>query len=116
MISTCKPTFGMSYHLVQDYRHDLICHTEREKFIVPVYATGVRGILDFPDEIHFSVCPVKYSNTKSLLIRNIGNGDAKFKLEVKGLVIFCMNEAFMHILMFFKAFYLFDYKHIKKKT
>ncbi|XP_046359897.2 hydrocephalus-inducing protein homolog isoform X3 [Haliotis rufescens] len=66
----------------KDYTHELVCITEREKFIVPVKAIGARGILDFPDEINFPVCPIKYPNSKTLLIRNIGNKDAKFTLTV----------------------------------
>lgn len=37
----------------------LACITEREKFVVPVVATGSRALLDFPDEINFSLAPVK---------------------------------------------------------
>lgn len=36
-----------------------MCITERERFLVPVKAIGARGILDFPDEVHFGICPVK---------------------------------------------------------
>lgn len=67
----------------KDYNHELICHTEREKFVVPVNAIGARGILDFPDDVHFSTCPVKYPNSRTLLIRNIGNRDAKFTLDAE---------------------------------
>ncbi|KAL3860158.1 hypothetical protein ACJMK2_010318 [Sinanodonta woodiana] len=62
----------------KDYYHELVCTTEREKFIVPVRAIGARGILDFPDEINFPIGPVKYTNSKTLLVRNIGNKEAKF--------------------------------------
>ena len=43
----------------QDYTHELICITEREKFLVPVRAIGARAVLDFPDEVNFGTCPVK---------------------------------------------------------
>ena len=43
----------------QDYNFELVCVTEREKFIVPVKAIGARALLDFPDEVHFSASPVK---------------------------------------------------------
>ncbi|XP_068693384.1 hydrocephalus-inducing protein homolog [Montipora foliosa] len=66
----------------KDYTHELICITEREKFLVPVKAIGARAILDFPDEISFGTCPVKYATTKTLLVRNIGNSEAKFQLAV----------------------------------
>ncbi|XP_055892829.1 hydrocephalus-inducing protein homolog isoform X5 [Biomphalaria glabrata] len=67
----------------KDYIHELTCITEREKFVVPIKAIGARGILDFPDEIHFPTCPVKYSNTKTILVRNIGTREAKFNLKTK---------------------------------
>ena len=67
--------------LFQDYYHELLCTTEREKFVVPVRAIGARAILDFPDEVTFPVCPVKYCSTKTLLVRNVGNREAKFELK-----------------------------------
>uniref|UniRef100_A0A452UUD3 Uncharacterized protein n=1 Tax=Ursus maritimus TaxID=29073 RepID=A0A452UUD3_URSMA len=65
----------------KDYAHMLTCITEREKFIVPIKARGARAILDFPDKLDFSTCPVKYSTQKILLVRNIGNKDAVFHIE-----------------------------------
>ena len=44
---------------LKDYTVQLACITEREKFVVPVVATGSRALLDFPDEINFSLAPVK---------------------------------------------------------
>ncbi|XP_006878929.1 PREDICTED: hydrocephalus-inducing protein homolog [Elephantulus edwardii] len=67
----------------KDYAHLLTCITEREKFIVPIKARGARAILDFPDTLNFSTCPVKYSTQKILLIRNIGNRDAVFHLKTQ---------------------------------
>jgi len=67
--------------VLQDYTHELVCITEREKFIVPVRAIGARAVLDFPDEINFPIGPVKYTNTKTLLVRNIGNKEGKFTLS-----------------------------------
>ncbi|XP_049719569.1 hydrocephalus-inducing protein homolog isoform X3 [Elephas maximus indicus] len=65
----------------KDYTHLLTCVTEREKFIVPIKARGARAILDFPDKLNFSTCPVKYNTQKILLVRNIGNKDAVFHLK-----------------------------------
>lgn len=59
----------------------LTCVTEREKFIVPIKARGARAILDFPDKLNFSTCPVKYTTQKILLVRNIGNKDAVFHIK-----------------------------------
>ncbi|CAH7062215.1 Hydin [Phodopus roborovskii] len=69
----------------KDYAHMLTCITEREKFIVPVKARGARAILDFPDELNFSTCPVKYSTQKVLLVRNIGNKDSVFHLKTRSM-------------------------------
>ena len=70
----------VSFLCFQDYSHELVCITEREKFIVPVKAIGARAILDFPDNIHFPAGPVKYGHSKTLLVRNIGNAEAKFTM------------------------------------
>ena len=56
---TLYSTLGLALIFQQDYTHELICITEREKFLVPVKAIGARAILDFPDEISFGTCPVK---------------------------------------------------------
>jgi len=66
-----------------DYKYNLVCITEREKFTVPIIAIGARAILDFPDIVNFSECPVNYESSKILLVRNIGNKKATFKLTVK---------------------------------
>ena len=67
----------------KDYYHELTCITEREKFLVPVRAIGARSILDFPDDVFFKDCPVKYSTSRTLLVRNIGNKEAKFVLTTE---------------------------------
>ncbi|XP_051830567.1 hydrocephalus-inducing protein homolog isoform X1 [Antechinus flavipes] len=67
----------------KDYSHVLTCVTEREKFIVPIKARGARAILDFPDELNFGICPVKYSTQKILLVRNIGNREAVFHIQIR---------------------------------
>ena len=88
----------------QDYHFELVCITEREKFVVPVRAIGARALLDFPDKIHFSASPVKvmvilsyqnstmhqkffpspqYCSTKTVLVRNVGNKEAKFNIEAQ---------------------------------
>ena len=64
----------------KDYNHELKCSTDREVFIVPIRAIGARAILDFPDEVTFQPTPVKYTQTQTLLVRNIGKAEAKFSL------------------------------------
>ncbi|XP_071959113.1 hydrocephalus-inducing protein homolog isoform X2 [Antedon mediterranea] len=68
----------------KDYIHELVCVTEREKFIVPVKAIGARALLDFPDNVTFQTSPVKYRSTKMLLVRNVGNREAKFSINTDG--------------------------------
>ncbi|XP_034444093.1 hydrocephalus-inducing protein homolog [Hippoglossus hippoglossus] len=67
----------------KDYHHRLVFVTERERFEVPVRAIGPRAILDFRDELHLPLCPVKASTEKTQLVRNIGNRMAKFKLHTQ---------------------------------
>ncbi|KAM9214466.1 hydrocephalus-inducing protein homolog [Leptosomus discolor] len=83
MLSTFRIVFIPDEN--KDYFHQLICITEREKFIVPIRAIGARAILDFPDELNFSVCPVKHSTQKTLLVRNIGNREARYCLNTQSL-------------------------------
>jgi hypothetical protein len=59
-----------------------MCATECEQFIVHVRAHGDRPMLDFPDEVVFPVIPVKASLTKTILVRNVGNIRAQFKLSI----------------------------------
>ncbi|XP_053843742.1 hydrocephalus-inducing protein homolog isoform X2 [Vidua macroura] len=67
----------------KDYFHQLLCTTEREGFIVPIRAIGARAILDFPDQLDFSKCPVKYSSQKTLVVRNVGNRAAHYQLSTQ---------------------------------
>ncbi|XP_069510876.1 hydrocephalus-inducing protein homolog [Ambystoma mexicanum] len=81
------PGMQSTFHILftpeenKDYYHKLTCITEREMFVVPIRAIGARAILDFPDHLNFSTCPVKYNSQKTLLIRNIGNREARFELN-----------------------------------
>ena len=65
-----------------DYQFDLIIVTEREKFVVPIIATGKRALIDFPDELDFQHCPVKYTSEKPVMIRNIGEKTTKWFLTL----------------------------------
>lgn len=49
---------------------------------MPVFARGPRPILDFPDEIVFPIVAVKDCVTKTILVRNIGDGPAEIVLAV----------------------------------
>ena len=65
-----------------DYAYDLMIITEREKFIVPIRATGSRAILDFPDQLDFGLVPVKFNNEKPVILRNIGEKTSKWQIRV----------------------------------
>ena len=56
--------------------------TERERFIIPIVATGKRAMLDFPDVLDFGNCPVKYLSEKPVMIRNIGEKTTKWFLRM----------------------------------
>ncbi|KAI1235520.1 Hydrocephalus-inducing protein, partial [Lamprotornis superbus] len=83
------PGLSMTVHILftpgqnKDYFHQLLCITEKEEFIVPIRAIGARAILDFPDQLDFSECPVKYSTEKTLLVRNLGNRAAHYQLSTQ---------------------------------
>ena len=77
---------------VRDYQYDLVCSTEREKFIVPIRAIGMRPMMTFPDEINFGVCPVKSETRKSLLLQNIGSSIARFTLRSTNPSFTCPGE------------------------
>ncbi|KFP86785.1 Hydrocephalus-inducing protein, partial [Acanthisitta chloris] len=55
----------------QDYFHQVLCITDRENLIVPIRAIGSRAVLDFPDQLDFSVCPVNYNTRKTLQVHNV---------------------------------------------
>uniref|UniRef100_H0ZHH6 HYDIN/VesB/CFA65-like Ig-like domain-containing protein n=1 Tax=Taeniopygia guttata TaxID=59729 RepID=H0ZHH6_TAEGU len=67
----------------KDYFHQLVCTTARERIVVPIQAIGARAILDFPDQLDFPACPVKYSSQKTLLVRNVSNQAARYQLSTQ---------------------------------
>ncbi|XP_040433979.1 hydrocephalus-inducing protein homolog, partial [Falco naumanni] len=97
------PGMLATFHIVftpsenKDYFHELICITEREKFVVPIRAIGARAILDFPDQVNFSACPVKYSTQKTLLVRNVGNRVARYCISTqRHLVLLATRDQERH--------------------
>ncbi|CAE7461731.1 HYDIN [Symbiodinium sp. CCMP2592] len=67
---------------VEDYSYDLVVVTERERFIVPIRASGCSALLDMPDELDFGVSPVKFESPKTIMVRNVGEKATKFLLKV----------------------------------
>lgn len=65
-----------------DYHHDLVVITEREKFTVPVHASGGSALLDFPDVVDFGrEAVVGHDSEKTVLVRNVGDRATKFVLR-----------------------------------
>ncbi|XP_033917207.1 hydrocephalus-inducing protein homolog [Melopsittacus undulatus] len=64
----------------KDYFEELIIITEREKFFVPIRAIGARASLDFPEQLNFSECPVRFSTQKTLLVCNVGKREACYSI------------------------------------
>eukprot|EP01113_Clastostelium_recurvatum_P045847 TRINITY_DN7944_c0_g1_i2.p1 TRINITY_DN7944_c0_g1~~TRINITY_DN7944_c0_g1_i2.p1 ORF type:complete len:187 (-),score=59.95 TRINITY_DN7944_c0_g1_i2:253-813(-) len=65
-----------------DFACNLVCLTEREKFIVPVRAVGARPRLDLPERLVFDSAPVKAASQKTFLVRNVGEKPAQFHLSI----------------------------------
>lgn len=65
-----------------DYQYDLVVVTEREQFIVPIFAIGKRAMIDFPDTLDFGNCPVKYVTEKPVIIRNLGEKTTKWFVKL----------------------------------
>eukprot|EP00397_Hematodinium_sp_SG-2012_P000030 GEMP01000030.1.p1 GENE.GEMP01000030.1~~GEMP01000030.1.p1 ORF type:complete len:4608 (+),score=1069.56 GEMP01000030.1:10-13833(+) len=80
-----------------DYNYDIIVVTEREKFIVPIRAVGGSAILDFPDVVDFANVAVKYEETKTVLIRNIGDKATKFLLKTSPPFSTSILEGFLEV-------------------
>ncbi len=84
-------------HERRDYSERLVCVTEREKFVVNVLALGPTMCLDLPDRIDFDECPVKYKSSKTLLVRNVGEVDAKFALRAEAPFSVSPSEGFVPV-------------------
>ena len=65
----------------RDYEYEIKFITQKQTLTIPVIGIGPRPILDFPDMIVLPNTAVKIPSTKSLLVRNIGNGLAAFNIS-----------------------------------
>jgi len=88
---TFKPQEKKQYH------QDLILITEREKFIVPLKASGTFAALDFPDQIDFGICPVKAKNSKVVIVRNVGTRASNFVFSTTAPYSIVPSEAFVEV-------------------
>ncbi|XP_064262870.1 hydrocephalus-inducing protein-like [Passer domesticus] len=76
----------------KDYSHELLCVTERERIVVPIRAIAAQTVLDFPEQLDFSRCPVKCSTQQTLLLRNTGNLEARFQLSTQRQSLFGQSQ------------------------
>ncbi len=68
-MEVCYTVTFSSRERLRDYNYDLVCVTEREKFVVPIRARGVRPSLTMGDALSFGVAAVKTSVTKAFVVR-----------------------------------------------
>jgi hydrocephalus-inducing protein len=80
-----------------DYSYDLIAATEREKFIIPIRASGQRTMISFPDTIDFGECMVKHNTEKPVIISNIGEKPTKWAIEVNPPFYTDRTEGFLEL-------------------
>ena len=82
----------------EDYEHDLIVCTEREKFIVPIRAQGARAMLDLPESISFGeACACRSTSSRMLLVRNIGKRSSAFSLMASPPFRVVPQRAFLNV-------------------
>ena len=79
----------------RDYCCDLVCVTDREKFIVPVTAVGPRPVLDLPDAVDFAQAPVNVSTERTVMLRNVGNAAATIVVAASGAFSATVRDAFV---------------------
>lgn len=68
-----SPHYGSRYG---GWAHLKLSIPRRERFLVPIRATGGGALLDMPDELDFGLSPVKYESPKTIM-------DARPALEAK---------------------------------
>jgi hydrocephalus-inducing protein len=77
-------TVRFSPDQARDFADELVCVTEREKFVVPVRAIGARALVDLPDSVDFDPCVVKGRITRAVLLRNVGAAAGHIQLQASG--------------------------------
>jgi hydrocephalus-inducing protein len=65
----------------RDYSADIkFLEDQNREFLVSVKTIGNRGYIDIPDIITFPTGAIKCPNTRTILVRNIGNRECRFKM------------------------------------
>ena len=80
-----------------DYACDMICVTEREKFVVPVTASGTNACLDCPDAVDFTVVPVRHSSERVFLVRNVGTKPVHFTTKISSPFSVAPSDYFLAV-------------------
>ncbi|KDO23200.1 hypothetical protein SPRG_10008 [Saprolegnia parasitica CBS 223.65] len=99
----------------REYALDLICVTEREKFVVPVRARGTFAALSFPDEVDFGLCPVKIKCSKVMTVHNVGTRGAKFVLTASAPFTVSPQTVYLDIGAAIQVEMEFHPKHTKER-
>ena len=88
----------------REYGCDLVCRTEREKFVIPVRAAGPRPVLDFPDEIDFGCGAVKNVGEKSVIGEFSSFHTSHFSLVSRLFVSFHLTPSLFLLSLSFSPF------------
>ena len=80
---------------VDDYAYELVCVTEREKFVVPLRATGKVAALSMPDAVSFPNVPVRSSTTRTMVLRNVGTKGAPYRIASPAPFIAAPDRGFV---------------------
>ncbi len=65
---------------IDDYAYELVCVTEREKFVVPLRAAGKVAVLSMPDALSFPTIPVRHAASRTIVLRNVGSKATPFRI------------------------------------
>jgi hydrocephalus-inducing protein len=79
------------------YNYRLICVTEREKFVVPVMATGLVACLNFQDQYDFGDVPCKSKSKQTFTVHNTGTAPAQFSLSTSAPFTIHCKDSFLPV-------------------
>lgn len=68
----------------EDYQFELVVTTERERFILPVFAIGKHVQFDVPESIDCGTVVVRSVKSRNLILTNIGRREGTFRLTCDG--------------------------------
>ncbi|XP_063376108.1 hydrocephalus-inducing protein homolog [Cydia fagiglandana] len=89
LLSRLAPGISVTFNVVfrpdtlTDFAHKVTFTTDKDQYVLPIFAVGPRPWFDFPDEIIIQAAPLKVENHVNVLVQNIGLSSAGFKLDTK---------------------------------